>query len=250
MEDSELFTRRAASFGAVAPAYAEHRPDYPAAALEWILGDRAEVLDLAAGTGLLTGNLLAMGRTVTAVDHDPEMLAELGRRFPAVRALLGSADRIPLPEASVDAVVVGHAFHWFNTEAALTEITRVLRPGGVFAVLWNHDDTAVPWVAGLVELTHTSVGQILRPGWVGPEHPRLSPAEERRFPHTQWRTIEDFIATLGTHSQVSLAPAHEREALFDRVRAYLSSRTETANGFDRPLQTLVFRSVVAFEDQT
>jgi hypothetical protein len=102
----------------------------------------------------------------------------------------------------------------------------------------------------LVELTCTSVGQILRPGWVVPEHPRLSPAEEGRFPHVQRRTIESFIATLATHSQVSLATEHEQEELFERVRDYLATRQETGHGeFDRPLTTIALRSVVSLEDK-
>src|SRR5438094_928298 len=138
--EEALFARRASSFGMHAAAYAEHRPDYPVAGIRWALAGAAHdvdaVLDLAAGTGKLTEGLLALGLTVTAVEPDPDMRAELTRRLPGVSALDGTAERIPLPDSSVDAVLVGQAFHWFDVNTALTEIARVLRPGGVLGALW------------------------------------------------------------------------------------------------------------------
>lgn len=244
MDHPELFAERASSFGANAAAYAEHRPDYPAPAVEWVLGERRSVLDLAAGTGLLTEGLVRSGRSVTAVEPDPAMLAELRRRLPGVTALGGTAESIPAADGSFDAVVVGQAFHWFNTAEALAEITRVLRPGGVLGLLWNHDDVSVPWMAGLAEATRTSIGAALLVNWMVPEHERLAPAEHTFVPHGQSRTIESFIATLSTHSQVALAPPAERTALLDDVRAYLRSRPETASGdFIRPLSTVAVRAV-------
>jgi SAM-dependent methyltransferase len=148
-------TSRARSFGAVAAAYAEHRPGYPAAALDWALAPIAAseprertLLDLGAGTGKLTTALLGRG-TVIAVEPDPAMLAELRRRLPDVDAREGSAESIPLPTGSVDTVLVGQAWHWFDTGRALPELARVLRPGGVLAALWNADDHGVEWVAEL-----------------------------------------------------------------------------------------------------
>src|SRR6202034_921579 len=109
------------------------------------------VLDLGAGTGKLTAVLLGLGAQVTAVEPDAAMLGELRRGLPAVRALPGSAERIPLPDASVDAVLCGQALHWFDLSRALPEIARVLVPGGALGGLWNSDDDRVPWVAGLQE---------------------------------------------------------------------------------------------------
>lgn len=243
MDHPELFAERASSFGANAAAYAEHRPDYPAKAIEWVLGARGSVLDLAAGTGRLSEGLLRAGCSVTAVEPDAAMLGELRRGLPGVTALSGTAESIPAADESFDAVVAGQAFHWFNTVEALTEITRVLRPGGVLGLLWNHDDVTVPWMAGLVEATKTSVGAVLTAGWVVPSHVRLGPAEHVFVPHRQRRTIDSMIATLGTHSQVSLAAPAERSALFAQVREYLGSRPETASGeFVRPLVTVAVRA--------
>jgi SAM-dependent methyltransferase len=128
------------SFGAAAAAYAEHRPGYAEAAVRWALEpvrDRqpVRVADIGAGTGKLTMTLAGLGAEVTAVEPDPQMLAELRRAMPAVRLVPGSAERIPLPDASLDAVLAGQAMHWFDMDRALPEIARVLRPGGVLAGL-------------------------------------------------------------------------------------------------------------------
>jgi SAM-dependent methyltransferase len=146
---------RARSFGAAAAAYAEHRPGYPDAAVDWALepvaGGALRLLDLAAGTGKLTEPMLSRG-AVVAVEPDAAMRAELVARFPDVDAREGSAEAIPLPDGSVDAVLVGQAWHWFDADRAFAEIARVLRPGGVLAAIWNRDDTRVEWVSGMYEV--------------------------------------------------------------------------------------------------
>src|SRR6478735_5500269 len=131
----------ATSFDIQAAEYARRRPDYPAAAIAAALPTGAgAVLDLAAGTGKLTGPMLGLGCSVIAVEPLPGMLAELHRAFPAASAVLGVAEHIPLRGAVVDAVVVGQAFHWFDADRALDEIARVLRPGGTLSLISNHDD--------------------------------------------------------------------------------------------------------------
>lgn len=237
--------RRARSFGADAVAYAEHRPDYPADAVRWGLPAQASaVLDLAAGTGKLTEGLLALGLEVTAVEPDPEMRAEFVRGFPRVPAFDGTAERIPLPGASVDSVLVGQAMHWFDLEPALTEIARVLRPGGTLVALWNFDDESVPWVAKFRELAKTGVSR----DWLSqtglPEHPDYTGFERRVFSHTQRRTAETLVATVATHSHILVAPAEEREKALADVRDFLHRAPETANGeFELPIVTPTLRAV-------
>lgn len=137
--------RHAVSFGAAAAAYAEHRPDYALAAARWALepAPGLRVLDLGAGTGKLTFALLALGADVVAVEPDTAMLNQLRRALPGVHALSGSAESIPLPTASVDAVLAGNAMHWFDMAVAGAEIARVLAPGGILAGLWNVMDDRV-----------------------------------------------------------------------------------------------------------
>lgn len=244
------------SFGAAAAAYAEHRPDYAQAAVGWAL-ERApgpRVLDLGAGTGKLTGTLRALGADVIAVEPDPAMLTELRRALPAVRALSGGAEAIPLPDASVDAVLAGNAMHWFDMAVAGPEIARVLSPGGVLAGLWNVMDDQVDWVA---ELARTSGSAAIGPrdtptGWraeTADMHlPRTGVAarfgspEQAEFPHGQRRTAGSLVATLATRAGVLVMPEPEREATLGRIRAFLASRPETADGeFTLPMLTAVLR---------
>ncbi|MQY04990.1 class I SAM-dependent methyltransferase [Actinomadura macrotermitis] len=242
--DRDLVARRAASFGGNAAAYATERPGYPEAAVRWALeaAPGRRVLDLGAGTGKLTEALL--DRDVIAVEPDPEMLAELRRRLPGVRAEQGGAEDIPLPDGSVDAVLVGQAMHWFDLDRALPEIHRVLAPGGVLAGLWNLDDDRVPWVAGFKEAARSGVSfERWRPKRLPPT--RWFPEVERaEFPHAQRRTAESLTATVGTHSHALVLEEGERAALLDRVLAYLRATPETAEGeFDLPIVTLAVRAV-------
>jgi SAM-dependent methyltransferase len=250
-QDAELWARRAGSFGATARAYADHRPDYARDAIAWCLAGAerpvADVLDLAAGTGALTGGLVAAGVTTTAIEPDPEMLAELRRRLPGVPTAVGRAEAIPLADGSVDAVLVATAFHWFDPDAALAEIARVLRPGGVLGLLYNLDDTSVPWVAELEGLSRTSVS--IPPGQeprLPPVYAGFGPVALESFPHRHRRTAESLTETVGTHSHTLVVAPEERAEVLGRVRAFLDANPETAQGeFDRPLVTLAARAVVA-----
>jgi ubiquinone/menaquinone biosynthesis C-methylase UbiE len=244
----EQIARRAASFGGQAAAYAAERPDYPEAAIRWVLEPvrtrtPLRVLDLAAGTGKLTQGLLRTGAEVIAVEPHEAMLAELHGLLPDVPALAGTAERIPLDDRSVDAIVVGQALHWFDLDRALPEMARVLTPGGVLGGLWNMEDHRVPWVKGFQEAS----GRETRAGRAefGPA-PHFAELEQEDFPHFQRRTAASLAATVGTHSHVLVLPDDEREQLMDRLLAYLSATPETADGeFDLPLTTLTIRTVRA-----
>ncbi|MFD9006546.1 class I SAM-dependent methyltransferase [Streptomyces sp. NPDC059582] len=247
----------ASSFGAAAVAYDEHRPDYAQAAVRWALGPAPgpRVLDLGAGTGKLTATLVALGAEVTAVEPDPAMLTELRRSLPSVRALPGSAEAIPLPDASVDAVLAGNAMHWFDMAVAGPEIARVLAPRGVLAGLWNVMDDRVEWVAALARVGGSAaVGPRDTPtSWraetAGAHLPketgvagRFGSPEQAEFPHGQRRTADSLVATLATRAGVLVMPAQERVATLGRIRAFLARRPETALGeFTLPMLTGVLR---------
>jgi SAM-dependent methyltransferase len=244
------------SFGAAAVAYAEHRPDYAQAAVRWALepAPGLRVLDLGAGTGKLTATLVALGVDVVAVEPDPAMLAELRRTPVDVRALPGSAEAIPLPDASVDAVLAGNAMHWFDMAVAGPEMARVLAPGGILAGLWNVLDDRVAWVAGLARVSGSAaVGPRDTPtGWRAETADMHLPktdvaawfgsSEQAEFPHGQCRTADSLVETLATRAGMLVMPEQEREATLGQVRAYLASRPETADGeFTLPMLTCVLR---------
>jgi SAM-dependent methyltransferase len=250
-DQAELRARRAGSFGAHAADYAEHRPDYPEAGIRWALeplGGREApvVLDLGAGTGKLTEGLLAIGVEVIAVEPDAGMREELVRRHPGMTAFAGTAEAIPLPDGSVDAVLAGQAFHWFDQARAFPEIARVLRAEGVFAAFWNTDNMQVEWVAGLARVTR-SAASFPPPRQDAdklPTHPLFPKFERADFPHNQRRTAESLTATIGTHSHTLVISDQERTELLGRITDYLRSRPETASGeFDLPILTEVFRAV-------
>jgi SAM-dependent methyltransferase len=157
--DEQTFRMRRMSFGAVADSYDRVRPSYPEAAVRWILGDDpVRVLDLGAGTGLLTRVLVGLGHEVVAVEPDPQMRMHCAAQTPAAQVLEGSGEAIPLPAGYVDGVIAGQSYHWFAGAAAHAEIARVLRPGGVFGPLWNLRDETVDWVARLSALVSREDG--------------------------------------------------------------------------------------------
>jgi SAM-dependent methyltransferase len=257
VDKDEEWVKRGGSFGAVAAAYAEHRPDYPEAAVRWALAPAdaelpgLRVLDLGAGTGKLTAQLADLGADVTAVEPDPAMFAELRRQLPRIRALDGRAEAIPLPDGSVHAVLCGQSMHWFDMERALPEIARVLVPGGVLAGLWNSDDDRVEWVAGLQRAAEGAASPSLLArrieianydiGLVGERF--FLPTEHGEFPNSQARTAESLVATIATHSKFLIMPAAERERVLASVHDYLRSRPETIDGeFTLPMVTSAVRA--------
>ncbi|HEV2590309.1 MAG TPA: class I SAM-dependent methyltransferase [Gaiellaceae bacterium] len=131
----------ARSFDRAADEYEAARPDYPIALLDALpVPPDATVLDIGAGTGKLTRVLARRYAHVIAVEPLDNMRAILERVVPDAESHPGSADAIPLPDASVDAVFAAQAFHWFATDAVVAEIARVLKPGGVFADVFNESD--------------------------------------------------------------------------------------------------------------
>ncbi|MEN0129239.1 MAG: class I SAM-dependent methyltransferase [Brevundimonas sp.] len=208
---------RAGSFERGASQYAASRPTYPDEAVAWSVPTGArDVLDLAAGTGKLTGSLVARGLEVVAVEPSDAMRAELVRSLPGVRAVAGTAEATGLPDASVDAVTVGQAWHWFDAPAASAEIARVLRPGGRVTVLWNVRDEDEPWVAAFTELVHR--GDPLPTHFVEPDlGPRFTTPEAGRFRWAQPARPADLRTLAASRSFLLMMQPDEREARLAEV---------------------------------
>jgi SAM-dependent methyltransferase len=244
---------RAQSFGAVAGHYDAARPGYPDEAIAWILGDPPlKVADLGAGTGIFSRQLLANGHDVVAIEPDPQMRRRLTEVSPGLTTLAGSAESIPLPDASVDAVTAAQAYHWFDPERAHSEIARVLRPGGVFGPVWNVRDDEVPWVRELSQLLDRVPGhdggdggvhQAWRTG-MGHFGPAYEPTERELFRHATQHTADTLVGLVKSRSYYLTADADAREAIEAAVRELVSTHADLAGRetFELPYVTVAYRA--------
>jgi SAM-dependent methyltransferase len=221
---------RAASFSAGAENYAAVRPSYPDEAVDFLLPAGARrVLDLAAGTGKLTASLVARDLDVVAVEPSVPMLAQLHAALPGVETHVATAEAIPLPERSVDAVVVGQAWHWFDERAASAETARVLRQGGTLGIVWNDRDASVDWVARFGEILHR--GDRLEPGTdhvapdLGPEYGDL---EQETVAWADVIATSSLRPLAASRSYLLTLPASEREELLAAVDELVATHPELA----------------------
>ncbi|HEX9697614.1 MAG TPA: class I SAM-dependent methyltransferase [Actinomycetota bacterium] len=157
----------AEGFQSAAAEYERARPGYPAGAVARIaevcgIAPGARVLDLACGTGKLTRALTGRGATIVGADPVDAMVRELRRAAPGVPVAESTAEHLCFATASFDAVVVAQAFHWFDGDAALAEIHRILRPGGPLTMIWNLRDTTVAWVDRLNDIFNRYEGDVMR----------------------------------------------------------------------------------------
>jgi SAM-dependent methyltransferase len=230
--------RAASGFSSAADAYELGRPSYPqeaiaALAREFGLTRESTVLDLAAGTGKLTQLLLPHAGNVIAVEPSEPMRARLQARLPSVDARPGTAEAIPVPDASVDAVFVGQAFHWFQPDSASREIARVLVPGGGLALLWNHARWDA-WDDGLQALEKLSEPHKQAAGPFPAPDERWRPALEDsglfapvariEAEHDHEVTPDELVALVASWSWIANLPDAERHAVLAQARALAGDR--------------------------
>ncbi len=207
------------------------------------LGRDGSVLDLGAGTGKLTQELVPLVRDVVAVEPSQPMLDALRRRLPSVDARIGVAEDIPLGDRSLDAVFVAEAFHWFRTEQAAREIVRVLVPGGHLVLVSQRrrwwDRAAVSWIAEFEDR--------LEPFWqssvrLAGEHPNVTKRWrtdldrlglfgpfsilEEEFVHRL--VVDDFLAFVASWSWIAILPRDERHQALAAVNDLLQNESELA----------------------
>ncbi|HUC25086.1 MAG TPA: class I SAM-dependent methyltransferase [Streptosporangiaceae bacterium] len=222
---------RARSFGAVASEYDKWRPSYPPAAVDWLAPSApAHVADVGAGTGKMTELLLARGLDVDAVEPDQRMLTVLGRNNLAAHLHQSDSEHIPVQDTSLDAVLVADAWHWFEPEPTITEIRRVLKPGGWLGLVWNVVAEPVePWELFVADDSDTydrhskgTVAGLIR---------RLSyfDGDELQFKQVDWEwhlTPEHRASLLATTSMAIAMPAEERVNAINRSRTALQQVCE------------------------
>jgi len=213
----------ATGFARSVEAYERGRPDYPPEAIAYLqreleLRAGRTVVDLAAGSGKLTRQLVALGCEVIAVEPVDEMRAAIGA---GIRTLKGTAEAIPLPDASADAVTVAQAFHWFDGPKALAEIARVLRPGGALALVWNRRPVESSPL-------HAAISEIINPyrddapaHATGAWRDAFASGEltEWTYAWSQRMDADALADRVGSTSFVAALDDAERERVLARVRA-------------------------------
>ena len=239
---------RSLSFGAQAAAYERGRPSYPPEAIDWLLAPAAgwtahDVLDLGAGTGKLTTRLVERGLNVIAVDPIAEMLEVLRTALPETPALLGTAEHIPLPDNTVDAVLVAQAWHWFDPEQAVAEVARVLRPGGRLGLVWNVQDDRLGWVKEFSRIVGTEHDRVTSPDLPAP----FTDVATHRFEWTNYVTPQALIDYVASRSYCITSPADVRDRTLEEVRELVATHPALANsaGIAVPYVTICIRATLS-----
>jgi SAM-dependent methyltransferase len=235
---------RARSFDWVADAYDRARPSYPTEAVDWLVGrGRSRILELGAGTGKLTEQLLGASHEVVATDPSEPMLRRLVGRAPSAHPVLAAAEAIPLVTRCADAVVCAQAFHWFDLDRAIPEIARVLRPGGVLALVWNERDERIPWVKRLGALIGESPGMddVAR---VIDDTGLFEQVETATFRFWQPLTRESLRDLVTSRSNLAVMSEVERERVLRKVDGLYDEYGRGADGMLLPYVTRAFRTAV------
>jgi SAM-dependent methyltransferase len=218
--------------------YAAFRPSYPPAAVAFIreaasLDERSTVVDLAAGTGLMTCLLLPVARLV-AVEPVAEMRAALQLRVPEAEIFEGTAEEMPLPSAVADAVVAAQAFHWFANSTTVREIARVLKPDGALILVWNLRDTRDPLMAGIDALL--APYRSTSPGYVSTSWPEVfeeadSPlrvVSHQTFPFDEPTTLRQLKGRVLSTSYVALLEKGLQSEVVRQLAALVGSKNDDA----------------------
>ncbi|MEQ4210343.1 class I SAM-dependent methyltransferase [Actinopolymorpha sp. B9G3] len=226
MTDVEM--NRALTFGQVADEYDRWRASYPDAAVDWLApSSPARVADVGAGTGKLTSLLLARGLTVEAVEPDPRMLAVLARNNPDAGLHQCDSTSIPVEDGSLDAVLAADAWHWFDVEATIIELRRVLKPGAWLGLVWNPVLPPIePWELDLAGLNPYKINRDKKPST---DTDRPFPEDELEFARFAWEwklTPEHFAAKLATNSAVIAMSPQERQEHLTAVRSLLQQHCD------------------------
>lgn len=243
---------QALSFGQAAGRYDRIRPTYPPEALRWALdgvSDDSTVVDLGAGTGLLTRVLLGLGYDVVPVEPDAGMRAQLDAATPGTTAREGSAEALPVADGSLDAVVCGQAYHWFDRDKAHPELARAIRSGGVFAPIWNIRDESVPWVRQLSVITRQRADGTLNPAsgksilstGFGPE---FGPVEREEFRHATTHTADSLVELVRSRSYYLTASPQDQAGIERAVHDLAEQHPDLAGKetFELPYVTVAYRA--------
>jgi SAM-dependent methyltransferase len=238
------------SFGAVADDYDRLRPEPPDAALDWLVPAGAQVVvDVGAGTGLLSRALASRVARVAAVEPDSRMRAVLRSRSPGVEVVAGRGEALPLPDASADGVFASSAWHWLDPALAVPEISRVLRDGGRLGVLWTSIDREAGWLqtyrrSGARRGAGTGNGgrgeRLNRV--VLPDDAPLRDVATQLFRFTRRMAAGSLLELLSTYSNMITADAQDRDAALAYAAQALAERYPGASEIDVPMASWCWRA--------
>lgn len=239
--DRDEFARRRQVFGRAVDDYDRTRPTYPTDAVAWCLGEPTgplDVADVGAGTGKLTAVVLAAGHRVVAIEPDDTMRSRLAAQLDSRRdgggvldVRAGAAEDLPLADRSVDAVVAGQAWHWFDHDAVGRELARVVRPGGTAAAVWNSRDEDVDWVRAWSELVEEGAHPTGRKlvAEQGPSFgPAFDPPEVATFHHQPQLTPDDVVTLAASRSYTISLPDDRRAELLGAVADLVATHPDLA----------------------
>lgn len=221
------------------------RPGYSSDGIEWALTQLpdADVVELGAGTGILSRALAQRSRSLLATDKSSDMTAELSKelsRFRNATARVGAAEEIPVPARSADAVMCAQSLHFFNSKEVAAEARRVTRPGGRFVAVWHMADRTQDWVNELWEI----FGNRLHG-----DHLAATAAElAKRFDHQamalfanpQRMGCEDFVSLSHTGDRWTLGDPEQRNASDAEVRAVYERHHRNRQTVELPYPTAVW----------
>ncbi|WP_250514848.1 class I SAM-dependent methyltransferase [Caballeronia sp. INDeC2] len=254
-DQSNVHRAAVQGYTANADSYVRGRPDYPPQLAGWLtdtlgLKPGASVVDLGAGTGKFTPRLVQTGARVIAIEPVDSMRAKLAATLPDVQTLAGTAQSIPLGNASVDAVVCAQSFHWFASRAALDEIGRVLKPGGRLGLVWNLRDARVPWVAKLDAIVNRYEGDAPRyytGAWRNAfPHEGFGPLIETHFSLGHTGSPEDVIVhRVRSTSFIASLPEAVRAEIDEEVRKLIEAEPELSGKHEVtvPYETAAFIAI-------
>jgi len=262
---TEVHQVAAKGFGAEAAAYDRGRPSYPQAAVDWLasmlrIRPSSRVADLAAGTGKLTELLASHGCDLVAVEPVEAMRDQLRARLPDTPLVAGVAEAMPFAPASLDAVTVAQAFHWFNPDQAMRELARVIRPGGRLGLIWNARDRGVDWVDRVWTVMdrverqapwrdHGQGGPRGAPRWgerVLAGRPGWSPWTEATFYHVQRLTHDQVIDRIRSVSHIAALPPARQGAVLHKIARILHGHPDTR---DSTIVSIGYRVDVRFSER-
>lgn len=232
-----IHEKAAIGFDKASDAYERGRPDYPQEAIDFLIRtlkiqSSSTVLDLGAGTGKFTRLLKSSEARIIAIEPVDGMRTKFESILPDIEIHKGTAESIPVKDASIDVVTSAQAFHWFDGPTTLKEIHRILVSGGKLALIWNVRDESVEWMAGISKIMEPYEGKTPRyksMNWkkTFDETKYFTKLQLQQFPYVQVGTADTVVDRFGSVSFIAALPETERHQVLQQMRDLLRKHPQT-----------------------